>query len=53
MTKRTKSNGTLGRRDVLRAAVGGALASQISKCSEDEDEDEDEESAEAPQAEAP
>ena len=26
MTKRTKSNGTLGRRDVLRAAVGGALA---------------------------
>ncbi len=26
MTKRTNSNGTLGRRDVLRAAIGGALA---------------------------
>ena len=25
MTERTNSNGTLGRRDVLRAAVGGAL----------------------------
>ena len=26
MTERTNSNGTFGRRDVLRAAVGGALA---------------------------